>query len=164
MKKFITVILFVFSILASLRAETKVEMLSLNILKEAMGDDVSSSFEATPLPHLKIFDTKAPKKIVAYLFNSGDMELSVKGYRDKIDIYLLLSPDAKVISVILGDNKETRKSLDCILKDKFLEEWRGRTNENTPPDVISGATLTCNAINGSTRAILKKLSEINFFK
>ncbi|HPN84877.1 MAG TPA: FMN-binding protein [Victivallales bacterium] len=154
-----------FSVYSGIRlAGTKIELLSPSMLKGTLGDNVTLEFVPKPLPHIKIIDTKSPNLILAYAFNSADLQVSAKGYKDLVDCYVLLSPEGKIISVMLGDNKETKKYLKRVLDGKLLKSWEGKKSSETTPDSISGATFTSKAVNGSVKAVLDKLSEVHFFK
>lgn len=148
----------------AVRAESKVQILDPLLLREALGGNARVSFVAKPLPHMEVFKEQSQGKTPdAFLFNSGDLGLSQKGYRDKVDCFVLLSPDGAVLSVILGDNKESPKFVNMVLEGNLLKDWRGKKDGDEPPDTITSATFTSGAVNASVEAVLGKLSEIKFF-
>ncbi len=145
-------------------ADSKVEELDPAFLNEALGTKVIKKLKKSPIIHLELFKEQSPNTLIAYLFNSGDMKVSGRGYRDKVDCYVLLSPEGKIISVIVGENKESPKYLKRVLENKLLKEWEGKKITDKIPETVSGATRTSSAINNSVEAVLRKLEEIRFFK
>jgi len=165
MKKAFLIFSFFFSFSVILFSSSKVEEIDPTLLNEALGTKVVKKLKNLPLVHLELFkEQSSDNKPIAYLFNSGDIKVSERGYRDKVDCYVLIAPDGKIISVIVGENKESPKYLKRVLESKFLKDWVGKKINDKTPETVSGATRTSSAINNSVQAVLKKLEEINFFK
>jgi Na+-translocating ferredoxin:NAD+ oxidoreductase RnfG subunit len=162
MKTFLIIIFCVSA--AILFAESKVELIKPQMIQDAMGDSVKMKFNASPLPHMMVFERKNPSKAAGYLFNSGDIKVSGKGHEGgDVDAYVLLAPDGSVISVMLGDNKETSGGVQKVFDSGLLKDWKGKKHGEPPPDTVTGATLTSKALNQSVSALMDKLAELKFF-
>lgn len=79
------------------------------------------------------------------------------GYGGKVPILIGLSNFNKIITIKLIDHNETPRFVKYLKEEKFIASWNGYQADsarNISIDALSGATLTCNAIENSMQASL----------
>ena len=168
MKKVLLAIIAVFIsafLISAQEPESKVKQIDPVLLKEAIGAEVNIVYKTEPLKHICLFKEQSNDKTKpdAFLFNTGDLQLSANGYRGNVDCYVIISPNGIVLSVIVGENQESPKYLQRVLNSGFLKKWQGKKPDEEAPETVTGATFTSTAINTSVNNLRLKLKEINFF-
>lgn len=97
------------------------------------------------------------------LVNSLAFSKGIYGYAGRVPMYLYLDEKRRIKEILLLENSETPEFLESIKTGGVVKQWIGKTFleiEATKPDVVSGATLTSNAINETVRASMAAVEEV----
>ncbi|MCL2013659.1 MAG: FMN-binding protein [Oscillospiraceae bacterium] len=78
------------------------------------------------------------------------VNLTVSGYsgEDSIDMVVAASPDGKIIGLRILKSRETPNIGTKAFEPEFLDQFSGKskTVERSDVDIVSGATITCDAV------------------
>lgn len=91
------------------------------------------------------------------VYHSEDLGINIHGYKSKIKLFLIMDNNKKIKKIILDDIKETPEYVNKIKRKGLLEQWQDSPMAATPPDSITGATQTSNAINKTITAMLQRI-------
>ncbi len=103
------------------------------------------------------------RRIGYLLIAPANRTTRTKGYRDVISVAAILSPENRVIGVILGAHRETPRYLQKLRTASYFEQWNGLTPEEAARqqvDAVTGATLSCNAIAAELRDVFQPESPV----
>ncbi|MEA1874870.1 MAG: 4Fe-4S binding protein [Bacteroidota bacterium] len=96
-----------------------------------------------------------------FVLFSTDLTEQTRGYAGVIDFALILSNDYTVLGVEVLNHQETPSYMNWIARDGFYEQFIGKSvgqiMEETP-DMISGATMSCNAISTDMKSMLSEIA------
>ena len=82
----------------------------------------------------------------------------VEGYNDVINTAVVVTPDNKIIGVVLGENSETPRFLQRLKKAGFLYKWNNRTPAEAADlkvDAVTRCTYSSNAVKAEVSEILR---------
>lgn len=107
-------------------------------------------------------DTAQEVLVNTLVFSKG-----IYGYAGRVPMYLYIDKNRRIKEILLLANSETPEFVESIRKGGIVKQWIGKTFqeiETTEPDVVSGATLTSNAINETIRASVAAVEEVRVSK
>ena len=82
----------------------------------------------------------------------------VEGYNGVVNAAVVVSPDNKILGVVIGENNETPRFLDRLRNAGFLKRWNGKKPSEAAKlkvDAVTRATYSSNAVRSEVDAILK---------
>ena len=101
----------------------------------------------------------AQNSVVGYLLLPPEKYERVAGYNDYINTAVLLSPEKRIISAVLGKHSETPRFIKRVQDNGFMNKWNGMTPAEAAElkvDAITRATYSCNAISSEVKAVCLK--------
>jgi Na+-translocating ferredoxin:NAD+ oxidoreductase RnfG subunit len=121
----------------------------LKLVKKELKTENVSLYDSDSL-NIAIFTDNDLKKEF-YFVQSNDYIL-VKGYRGITNLGIILNRKLEIEKVFVINSQDTSSYIRRIKRSDFLNQFRNY-NGNQYPDVVSGATLTCRAINETVNFI-----------
>ena len=113
---------------------------------------------ADPPPHY--LGLESDGRPVGAVFRTIELGPSVQGYNDEIDLLVGLDSHGRVTAVRLLSHHETPVYMASVLADGFLERYKERSLlDPWEVDVVSGATVTCRAIDEDMRSGARVIAE-----
>ena len=105
---------------------------------------------------VQLLDDK--NQVIGYLLlpPAGKRE-RVEGYNGVINAAVVVSPDNKILGVVLGDNSETPGFLKRLRTGGLLKRWNGKTpaeGAKLKVDAVTRATFSSNAVKSEVGAVL----------
>ncbi|MCT4644003.1 MAG: FMN-binding protein, partial [Carboxylicivirga sp.] len=92
-----------------------------------------------------------------YILNTNAFSKGIFGFAGPTPMYLYLDKDQRLKQVLLFENNETPEFMVSVHEQGIIQQWIGRSpaeSVDIKPDVVTGATITSNAINRSIQASL----------
>lgn len=89
------------------------------------------------------------------IINTLAFSKGIYGFAGSVPMYLHLDHNNKIKKVVLLENNETPDFMESIQENGVISQWLDKDPEELmtmKPDVVSGATITSNAINRSITA------------
>lgn len=101
----------------------------------------------------------AKNQVIGYLLlpPAGKRE-RVEGYNGVVNAAVVVSPDNKILGVVIGENNETPRFLDRLRNAGFLKRWNGKKPSEAAKlkvDAVTRATYSSNAVKSEVDTILK---------
>lgn len=101
----------------------------------------------------------AKNQVIGYLLlpPAGKRE-RVEGYNGVVNAAVVVSPDNKILGVVIGENNETPRFLDRLRNAGFLKRWNGKKPSEAAKlkvDAVTRATYSSNAVRSEVDTILK---------
>lgn len=96
-----------------------------------------------------------------FVIFSTDLAEQTRGYASEIDFALILSNDFELLGIEILDHQETPSYMNWIARDGFYDQFIGKSVEKImkdTPDMISGATMSCNAIATDMKSMLSEIA------
>lgn len=110
--------------------------------------------KTSPLPHLLMeHENSGVRK---YVYSTADCGIVRHGYRNRIDLFVVLDSAGKIEDVILDRSLETPAVIEQMREAGFFRQWRGRDRAENIRNV-TGATYSCKAITESVSELLEKI-------
>lgn len=164
MKKIAICILFVIGamIFHTVSAGEQDEMCKTE-LQKCLGFKVNLKKETVPLKFIEVVNQEGAAT-VAYLFSSKELGVSAKGHRGMVEVILVCDPKGNVLSVFIGENKESSSYLKKFQDGFKTEKWKNKKLDEIEYDTVTGATFTSNAVKQGLKNIISKLDESEFFE
>lgn len=83
-----------------------------------------------------------------------------RGWGGAVPCLIGLAPDQRIQGIVMLPNQETPSFVEYIESSRFFQRWQGQRADSTlrPPDAISGATLTTDAIRAGVTSRLESLT------
>ncbi|MBE6371372.1 MAG: hypothetical protein E7055_04795 [Lentisphaerae bacterium] len=80
----------------------------------------------------------AKNQVIGYLLlpPAGKRE-RVEGYNGVVNAAVVVSPDNKILGVVLGENNETPRFLDRLRNAGFLKRWNGKKTTETAMEIVN---------------------------
>ncbi|MGM0649445.1 MAG: 4Fe-4S binding protein [Bacteroidota bacterium] len=98
-----------------------------------------------------------------YVLYSSELENQTKGFASALDFAVLLDEDMRIIKIeLLSHGDETPSYINWLKRDGFFKQWNGMTPEevlNKEPQIITGATMSCNAVSKDMNQLMHCLSD-----
>lgn len=132
-------------------------------LQKCIGAKVILKKNTTPIKFTEIIDQEGGKT-VAYLFSSKELDKSAKGYRGMVEVVLVCNPKGRVLSIFIGENRESPVNLKKFQDDFKTEKWKNKKLDEAECETVTGATFTSNAVKQGLKNIIGKIDESGFFK
>ncbi len=95
---------------------------------------------------------------ISYIFISTETE-EVRGYQSKSKIILQVNKDKVIQEAKLFRSKDTPSFVKRIQRSNFFQQFVG-WNGNREIIAVTGATITCNAVETTITNMLKRIKEI----
>ncbi len=95
---------------------------------------------------------------ISYIFISREVE-EVRGYQSKSKIILHVNKDKIIQEAKLFRSKDTPSFVKRIQRSNFFQQFVG-WNGNREIIAVTGATITCNAVETSISNMLKRIKEV----
>ncbi len=95
---------------------------------------------------------------VFHMLLSEKMDTSEKGYNGLIHLAILLNSDNAISEVIIADHNDTDGFIEYIIDSGFIDDLK-EAGGTAGADVISGATLSCQAIKNGLLRTMKKYND-----
>ena len=98
-------------------------------------------------------------KVIATLLTAPENRTGrTEGFKDVVNVAVLLGNDGRILAVLIGKNRETPRFLQRVRDGGLLRRWNGRTPAEaaamTAPRPVTGATWSSEAIKAEVRDIL----------
>ena len=101
----------------------------------------------------------ARNQVIGYLLlPAAGKRQRVEGYNGVVNAAVVVSPENKILGVVLGENGETPRFLERLRNAGFLKRWNGKTPAEASKlkvDAVTRATYSSNAIRSEVGTILK---------
>ena len=101
----------------------------------------------------------ARNQVIGYLLlPPAGKRKRVEGYNGTVNTAVVVSPDNRVLGVVLGENEETPSFLTRLRNAGFLKRWNGKKPSEAAKlkvDAVTRATYSSNAIKSEVDAILR---------
>ena len=117
----------------------------------------AAAYGAMTARKVQLLDAK--NQVIGYLLlpPAGKRE-RVEGYNGVVNAAVVVSPDNKILGVVIGENNETPRFLDRLRNAGFLKRWNGKKPSEAAKlkvDAVTRATYSSNAVRSEVDAILK---------
>ena len=102
----------------------------------------------------------ASKKLLGYVVYSKPASNGIVGYNGETPLLIAFTPNQKILSVTLLENRETPSYLNRINEAGLLKSWNGlkaKKARKKKVDTVSGATYSSRSIIQTLQAALKSL-------
>jgi hypothetical protein len=107
-----------------------------------------------------IFTGEGP---VGYIIYSEDLEDQTTGFASPLNFAVVFNEELEILSVeLISYGNETPSYMDWLRRDGFFEQWDGMKPEDVlqhETDIISGATLSCMAVETDMNKLMAGLSD-----
>ena len=101
----------------------------------------------------------AKNQVIGYLLlPPAGKRKRVEGYNGVVNTALVVSPENKILGVVLGENEETPGFLKRLRNAGFLKRWNGKRPSEAAKlkvDAVTRATYSSNAIQSEVDTILQ---------
>ena len=132
-------------------------------LQKCIGGKVNLKKDTTPIKFIEVIKQEGGET-VAYLFSSKELGISTKGYQGMVEVILVCDPKGRVLSIFVGENRETPASLKKFQNGFKTEKWKNKKLGEAECETVTGATFTSNAVKQGLKNIIRKLDDSGFFK
>jgi NosR/NirI family transcriptional regulator, nitrous oxide reductase regulator len=153
-------LLAAFSVLISLQIKSlKDDELPNDFNRDVLNNYYDSKIKLLPDTVDCLMHVKSIKGVVGHVLFSNQLKSQTRGYSGKIDFLVVLDVDYKLLGVEILHHEETPSYINWIIRDGFLTQFVAKTPNQIlkfAPDMISGATLSCQAITQD----MQKLSSV----
>jgi len=100
---------------------------------------------------------------VGYIIYSEDLENQTTGFASPLNFAVVFNEELEILSVeLLSYGNETPSYMDWLKRDGFFEQWDGMKPGDVikhETDIISGATLSCMAVETDMNKLMSGLSD-----
>ena len=101
----------------------------------------------------------AQNQVIGYLLlPPAGKRQRVEGYNGVVNAAVVVSPENKIMGVVLGENGETPRFLERLRNAGFLKRWNGKTPAEAAKlkvDAVTRATYSSDAVKSEVGTILK---------
>lgn len=119
-------------------------------------------YDLIPDTVYQIYRVETPKGETGHIIYSEDLEAQSKGFAGPVNFAVITDADYRIRGIEILSNSETKSYIDWIREKGFFTQWQGMTPEEVlahEADVVSGASMTCNAVVANLKASLERISE-----
>lgn len=145
--------------LFSKNEEIEIQAPDIKILNQA-------GFDQSSVNQIKegLWSLKSDKdSIQGYALNSIPFTRGLYGFAGPVPMFIFLNKDSIIASVQLLENDETPEFIESVHEEGILNQWNGVHSNNIydfEADAISGASITCFAINKGIQRSVCSFSRI----
>ncbi len=110
-----------------------------------------------------IYTLVQKQQTLGYVLLSSDLEKQTRGFADVIDFAVVLSKDLSLLGIEIVASKETPSYIKYLKKEGFFEQFKDMKVDaliSFTPDLVTGATMSSNAIATDLKSVLVKVGDI----
>ena len=143
------------------KAKYRLEKFDLSKISGINTNNWTRSFITSPFPYLVLRNINT--NIKKYVLSSADCNIVNHGYKNNIELFVILSEQGKVENVILGKNIETPSLIRKMRLNGFLQQWNGK-NKIKKVQYVTGATYSSKAVSKSVLTLLDLVKHKLYFE
>ena len=117
----------------------------------------AAAYGAMTARKVRLLDAR--NQVIGYLLlPPAGKRKRVEGYNGVVNAAVVVSPENKILGVVLGENGETPRFLERLRNAGFLTRWNGKTPAEASKlkvDAVTRATYSSNAVKSEVGTILK---------